>query len=68
MAGRSPTSPPTWAEISDAAREHYPPSLAASGEGWLDELSGGPDEGGEDLRAPTTAEQTALLESFNSAR
>jgi hypothetical protein len=68
MAGCPPTTPPTWAKISDAAREHYPPSPAASSEGWLDKLGDGPDKGVEDLRAPTTVEQTALLESLNSAR
>jgi hypothetical protein len=50
---------------------HRPRALSAkpaSSEGWLDELGDGPDGGGEDLRGSTIVEQTALLESFNSAR
>jgi hypothetical protein len=68
MVGHPPTNPTTYVEISYAAREHYPPSPAESSEGWLEELGNVLDGGDEDLHAPTIAEQTTLLESFNSMR
>jgi hypothetical protein len=68
MVGHPPTNPTTCVEISYAAREHYPPSPAESSEGWLEELGNVLDGGDEDLHAPTIAEQTTLLESFNSMR